>query len=60
MFTFYKNLEYGNMLAWNLCYNEVTKKMTTFYSWIPLYSDNINNTYYSIPFYPEMSNDKLL
>ena len=60
MFTFYKNLEYGNMLAWNLCYNEVTKKMTSFYSWIPLYSANINNTYYSLPFIPEMSSKYLI
>lgn len=59
MFTFYRNLEQGNMVAWNVCYNEITKKMTTFYSWIPLYSANINDTYYSLPFIPEMSSERL-
>lgn len=60
MFTFYKNIQEGELLAWNLCYNEITKKITTFYSWIPLYSYNIDNTYYSIPFIPEMSSERLL
>lgn len=59
MFTFYRNLEQGNMIAWNICYNEITKKMTTFYSWIPLYSVNINDTYYSLQFIPEMSSERL-
>lgn len=59
MFTFYRNLEQGNMIAWNICYNEITKKMTTFYSWIPLYSANINDTYYSLQFIPEMSSERL-
>lgn len=50
LFTFYRYLEDGTLIAWNLCYNEVTKKMTTFYSWVPLASANINNTFYSIEF----------
>lgn len=55
MFTFHRNLEDGELIAWNLCYNEVTKKMTTFYSWLPLISENINETYYSIQFDPKMA-----
>ena len=44
LFTFYnkfKNCE------WHLCYNERLGKWTTRYSWIPLYSENINNIFYS-------------
>jgi len=44
MFTFYNN---KTNKEWNICYNELTKKWTTFYSWIPSYSENINNTFYS-------------
>lgn len=44
MFTFY-NYDKGE--EWNLCYNERLGKWTTRYSWIPLYSENINNIYYS-------------
>lgn len=54
MFTFHRTLDNGKLIAWNLCYNEVTKKMTTFYSWLPLDSANIENTFYSIPFVPRM------
>ena len=46
MFTFFKVIG-DDYLGWNLCYNEITKKFTTFYSWIPSYSGNINNIYYS-------------
>ena len=46
MFTFFK-VTGDDYLGWNLCYNEITKKFTTFYSWIPSYSGNINNIYYS-------------
>lgn len=46
MFTFFKVID-DDYLGWNLCYNEITKKFTTFYSWIPSYSGNINNIYYS-------------
>lgn len=55
LFTFYRYLEDGTLIAWNLCYNEVTKKMTTFYSWVPLASANINNTFYSIEFNPDIA-----
>lgn len=46
MFTFFKIIS-NDYLGWNICYNEITKKWTTFYSWIPSYSGNINNTFYS-------------
>lgn len=43
MFTFYNNDE-----NWNICYNERLDKWATRYSWIPLYSENVNNIYYSL------------
>ena len=36
-----------NYIQWNLAYNEINKCFTTFYSWLPSYSGNINNQYYS-------------
>ena len=45
MFTFYNNTEDEE---WNICYNERLDKWSTRYSWIPLYSDNVNNIYYSL------------
>lgn len=47
MFTFYDNLEGFEERVWNLCYNEVLKKWVTFYSWVPSYSENIDNQYFS-------------
>ena len=47
MFTFYDNLEGFEEKAWNLCYSEVLQKWATFYSWIPSYSENIYNQYFS-------------
>lgn len=44
MFTFY---DYEHNTEWNICYNERTKIWTTRYSWTPLFSENINNQYYS-------------
>lgn len=44
MFTFY-NFDGGT--TWNLCYNERMNKWITRYSWTPLYSENINNIFYS-------------
>lgn len=43
MFTFYHDDK-----CWNLCYNERMKVWTTQYSWTPLISANIDNTYYSM------------
>ena len=45
MFTFY-NFQEG--VEWNLCYNERMSKWVTRYSWTPLYSENIDNIYYSL------------
>ena len=45
MFTFYNDTEDEE---WNICYNERLDKWATRYSWIPLYSDNVNNIYYSL------------
>lgn len=42
MFTFYNKDK-----IWNICYNEVRSMWVTRYSWTPLLSDNINNTYFS-------------
>ena len=47
MFTFYDNLDGFEEEAWNLCYNEITQKFTTFYSWIPSFSANIDNIFFT-------------
>ena len=47
MFTFYDNLHGFEEKVWNICYNEVLQKWITFYSWIPSYSENIDNIYFS-------------
>lgn len=44
MFTFYNHIK---GCEWNLCYNECLGKWITRYSWTPLYSENINNIFYS-------------
>lgn len=44
IFTFYND---SKKEEWSLCYNERLGKWITRYSWIPLYSENINNIYYS-------------
>jgi hypothetical protein len=46
MFTFYDNTYGTEEKVWNLCWNEILQKFTTFYSWVPSYMENINN----IPF----------
>ena len=47
MFTFYDNLYGFEEKVWNLCYNELQQKWITFYSWVPSYSENIYNQYFS-------------
>lgn len=47
MFTFYDNLYGFEEKVWNLCYNELMQKWITFYSWVPSYSENIYNSYFS-------------
>ena len=47
MFTFYDQ-KYGfEDKTWNLCYNEITKSFITFYSWLPSYSANIDNIFFT-------------
>ena len=48
LFTFYDTVTTLEEKCWNLCFNEVANNWVTFYSWIPLFSDNIHNLYYSI------------
>ena len=43
MFTFYDDDK-----CWNLCYNERIDKFTTRYTWTPLLSENIQNSFVSI------------
>ena len=38
---------YCEKTQWNLCFNEYTGLWSTFYSWIPLLSENINNVMFS-------------
>lgn len=47
MFTFYDDLYGFEEKAWNLCFNELLGKWVTFYSWIPSYSANIDNLFFS-------------
>ena len=47
MFTFYDDINTLEEKAWNICYNEVMQKFVTFYSWIPSYSENIDNIFFS-------------
>ena len=47
MFTFYDNLYGLEEKVWNLCYNEITQSFVTFYSWVPSYSANIDNIFFS-------------
>ena len=36
-----------NDVAWNLCWNELTEKWVTQYTWFPEFSENINNIFYT-------------
>ena len=45
LFTFYNFTENKE---WNFCFNERMNKWITRYSWTPLYSENINNVFYSL------------
>lgn len=47
MFTFYDNTYGFEETSWNLCYNELLQKWITFYSWIPSYSANVYNQFFS-------------
>ena len=47
MFTFYDNLYGVEENVWNLCFNEILGKWITYYSWVPSYSGNIDNIFFS-------------
>lgn len=47
MFTFYDDINTLEENVWNLCYNEVMQKFITFYSWIPSYSENVDNIFFT-------------
>ena len=47
MFSFYDHYYGFEEVCWNLCWNELTQSWTTFYSWIPSESANIQNNLYS-------------
>ena len=47
MFTFYDDVYQDEEKAWNLCYNEILQQFTTFYSWIPSYSENIDTKFFT-------------
>lgn len=47
MFTFYDDINTLEEKVWNLCYNEILGKFITFYSWVPSFSDNIDNVFFS-------------
>jgi hypothetical protein len=47
MFTFYDSSNDYKEVSWNLCFNELTNKWITRYSWTPLMSENINNVFFS-------------
>ena len=53
MFTFkYLNVE------WNLCWNEILNKWITKYTWIPEFSENINNIFYTFANTEILNNNK--
>lgn len=47
MFTYYDDLNEFEERVWNLCYNEKIQKWTTFYSWVPSFSVNLYNNYFT-------------
>lgn len=47
MFTFYDNLRGFEEKVWNICWNETQQIWVTLYSWVPSYSENIFNQFFS-------------
>ena len=45
IFTFYNE---GKDTSWSICYNERLDKWITRYSWIPLFSENIDNQFFTL------------
>lgn len=48
MFTFYSKDK-----IWNLCYNEILERFICKYTWTPLLSENIDNSFYSFDLSPD-------
>ena len=47
MFTFYDQTFNEEEKVWNLCFNEQLNNWTTRYSWVPAFSENIDNTMFT-------------
>lgn len=47
LFTFYDDLYGFEEKVWNLCFNEILGKWITQYSWVPSYSANIDNIFFT-------------
>lgn len=47
IFTYYDNLEGIEEKVWSICFNEVEDKWVTFYSWVPSFSENIYNQFFT-------------
>ena len=47
IFTFYNSLYGTQEQAWSLCFNELLNKWVTQYSWIPSWSANIDNVFFT-------------
>lgn len=47
IFTFYDDVYGYEDKCWSICYNEVLELWVTFYSWIPSFSENIYNQFFS-------------
>lgn len=47
MFTFYDDIYQDEEKVWNLCFNELMNTFTTFYSWVPSYSENIDTQFFT-------------
>lgn len=47
MFTFYDDIYKDEEKVWNLCFNELMDCFITFYSWVPVASENIDTQFFS-------------
>ena len=47
MFTFYNSTTGYDEVAWNLCFNESQSNFVTFYSWLPSFSESIDNMFFT-------------
>ena len=47
IFTFYDHKIGSEETSWSICYNEAIGQFITFYSWIPAFSENIDNIFFT-------------